>query len=262
MLSSFGRTSLVTAVVLLTFAISSAPAVAQSSARAGVSLTGADATLTQGSSTPWTLEKSGSVDSTSRTVTWSISAIEGSTTHGELAVRGQISVTNTGAAGATIGNLVVNLQTRSGATWRTRSSDVADATSDDAATRAVVVPSASSENVGSFTENGASGALLFTDTTTNSLFALSPKVTIAPGATVALRFVANFDNSVLRLRTGESIRAEVIVSFGNSGPSGASAPRLDIDGSGAIDPDESYVRSVPARLGLTVPAGRRHRLQC
>ena len=62
MLSSFGRTSLVTAVVLLTFAISSAPAVAQSSARAGVSLTGADATLTQGSSTPWTLEKSGSVD--------------------------------------------------------------------------------------------------------------------------------------------------------------------------------------------------------
>ena len=254
MLSSFVGTSLVPAAVLLTFALSSTPALAQPSARAGVSLTGADATLTHGASTPWTLEKSGNVDGAARTVTWSVSAIEGMTTHGELAVRGQISVTNTGAAGATIGNIVVNLQTRSGATWRTRSSDVADATSDDAATRAVVVPGASSENVGSFTENGVSGPLLFTDASTNSLFALSPKVTVAPGATVALLFVATFDNSVLRLRTGEAVRAEVIVSFGNSGPSGASAPRLDIDGSGAIDPDESYVRSVPARLGLTVLA--------
>lgn len=50
------------------------------------------------------------------------------------------------------------------------------------------------------------------------------------------------------------MRAEVIVSFGHSTANKPSAQNVDINGNGVIDADEAWVRSVPARLGLTVPA--------
>jgi hypothetical protein len=222
--------------------------------KADVSLTNASASLSQTSDTSWTLTKTGVVNTGSSTVTWTVTATQGATVAGHLVVNGFMTVTNSGGAGATIGNIVVNLQTKFGSSWVTRSSDVADATQGDAATTAHIDPHASSENLSTFTENAASGQLLFMDANTNTVFSLVPEVTIAPGATVNLLFSAAFDNNVLALPVGKAVRAEVIVSFGNAGTKGPVAPNVDINGNGVIDPDEAWVRSVPTRLGLTVPA--------
>jgi hypothetical protein len=224
--------------------------------RAGITLSDAQAVSVLTSDTAWSLAKTGSVNTSNHTVTWNITATKGQTTAGQLIVDGYMAVTNTGSAGATIGNIVVNLQTRSGNNWVTASSDVADATQDDAATSALIDSHASSENRSSFSENGASGQLKFMDANTNTIFALVPEVTIAPGATVNLLFAASFNNNVLNLPVGKSIRAEVIVSFGNAGPNGQNTPNVDINGNGVIDADEAYVRSVPARITMNVPTAQ------
>jgi hypothetical protein len=221
--------------------------------KAAVNLKSSSAHMTLTSDTAWSLEKHGTVDTTNQTVTWTITATQGSTTSGILIVNGAMTVKNTGSGGATIGNIVVNLQTRSGNTWVTKSSDIADATNDDAATTAKVVSLASSEGKSSFTENAASGHLIFMDAATNSAFALVPQVTIAPGATKTLLFTATYDNNVLSLAPGTSTRVEMLLSFGNAVTNAASKPNIDINGNGVIDPDEARVRTVASRLGLTVP---------
>ncbi len=222
--------------------------------RASVFLADASGTLSQTSDTAWKLTKTGTVDTTTKTVTWTITATQGATVAGHLVVAGFLIVGNTGGAAATIGNIVVNLQTREGTNWVTRSSDVADATHGDAATTAKIDAHASSEDLGTFTENSASGSLKFMDAKTNTMFSLVPRVTLAPGAALNLLFAAAFDNNVLKLPVGTPVRAEVIVSFGNSTSHFPSAPNVDINGNGLIDADEAWVRSVPSRLGLTVPA--------
>ena len=234
-------------------------AAADASATAGlptaaVALTTASAFLTQTGTTAWTLAKTGAVDATNRTVTWTITATKGTTTAGQLVVSGMLAVTNTGTAGATIGNIVVTLQQKSGSSWTSLSADCADATQGDAATTCHIDPKASSENLATITENSASGALQFLDAHANTLFSLMPQQTIAPNATVTLLFSARFDNTILKLPVGQAVRAEVIVSFGHSTASKPSAANVDINGNGTIDVDEAWVRSVPARLGLTVPA--------
>ena len=209
--------------------------------------------MTLTSDTAWTLSKTGSVNTTAKTVTWNVTATKGTTTTGQLVVNGTFRVSNTGTGGATIGNIVVNLQTKSGSTWVTRSSVVADATQDDAATTVKISPSASSEGKSTFTENAASGQLIFMDAKTNSIFSLVPQVTIPAGATRTLLFTASYDNNVLMLAPGTATRVEIIVSFGNAASNTASTPNVDINGNGIIDADEAYVRSVPARGGLVVP---------
>src|SRR5205823_4635343 len=62
-----------------------------------------------------------------------------------------------------------------------------------------------------------------------------------------------FNNNVLNLANGTAIRSEVIVSFGNATASGNSTANVDINGNGQIDSDEAHVRSVPARVAMTVP---------
>jgi len=220
--------------------------------QADVSLSNADATLSQTSDTAWTLGKTGALNGA--TLTWTITATQGATVSGHLVVDGFITVTNSGSEGATIGNIVVNLQARSGNSWTTVSSDVADATHGDAATTAKIDPHASSERLGTFTENAASGHLLFMDANKNTVFSLTPEVTIPAGGNVNLLFAAGFDNNVLKLANGTTVRVEVLVSFGNAAASAASASNIDINGNGVIDPDEAHVFTVPARLGLNVPA--------
>jgi hypothetical protein len=235
-------------------AAADASATASAGPTAAVTLSTASAALTQTGTTAWTLAKTGAVNTTTKTVTWTITATKGTTTAGQLVVSGLMAVTNTGTAGATIGNVVVTLQQKSGASWTSLSADVADATHGDAATTAHIDPKASSENLATITENTASGALQFLDAHANTLFALEPEQTIAPGATVTLLFSARFDNTVLKLPAGQAVRAEVIVSFGHSTANKPSAENVDINGNGVIDADEAWVRSVPTRLGLTVPA--------
>src|SRR6266508_1769587 len=184
------------------------PAMAED--RAHIVLNSSNVSLTQTSNTQWTLTKTGS--SGASTVTWQVQAMPTSSTWGRLLYNGLFTVDNRGTAAATIGNIVVNLQTKNGNKWVTRSSVIADATQDDAATAANVSPKGSSEGRTSFDENVASGRLLFTDAATNSAFALVPQVTIPPGATTTLVFTASFDNTVLNLPVGTPTRAEIIVS--------------------------------------------------
>jgi len=221
---------------------------------AAIKLSGSSALVTLTSDTAWTLAKTGTTDAASSTVTWTITATQGQTVSGHLVLTGTMTVTNTGTGPATIGNIVANLQVRAGNKWVSASADIADGTHGDAATTAYISPTASSENKSFFAENAASGSLQFTDASTNTIFSLTPEVAIAPGATTTLLFSASYDNNVLGLAPGTPIRAEIIVSFGNAVSNPSSTPNVDINGNGVIDPDEARVRSVPTRLGLTVPA--------
>jgi hypothetical protein len=216
------------------------------SATADVTLDSANATLTQTSDTAWTLDKVGDLNATNGTVTWTITATAGATVGGHLVINGTMTVSNSGSGGATIGNIVANLQTKSRHNWTTVSSDVADATQGDNATLAHIYSGASSEGLDTFSENTASGKLLFMDASTNTIFSLVPQKTIGAGETVTLLFSAAFDNNLLNLPVGTPVRAEIIVSFGNATASGASASNIDINGNGLIDTDEAH-RSAACR---------------
>src|SRR5262245_55754978 len=104
--------------------------------KSNVDLKHASAKLALTSFTPWSLTKHGSTNQATSTVTWSVTATQGTTQTGVLVVYGTFTVRNSGSGGAPIGNIIVNLQTRSGNKWVSRSSDIADATQDDAATMA------------------------------------------------------------------------------------------------------------------------------
>ncbi len=224
------------------------------SGTASISLVGSSSRVSLTTDNEWSLSKTGSLSG--NTVTWNITATKTATTSGHLVVQGTMTVTNTGSGPATIGNIVVNLQRRVGNSWVTTASDIANATQGDDATTANIHKAASSENKPMFEENDASGSLNFMDATNNTLFSLVPQVLIGAGQTRTLLFSASFDNNdaALKLTPGTPIRAEVIVTFGNATQNGNSTANIDINGNGTIDGDEARVRSVPSRLGLTIPA--------
>ena len=252
--------------LLLGLAIAALTSVA-SAQQASLSLKGGNATLVQYNVASWSLTKTGAFTAGEENpgigqVDWIVTATRGANSANTLAAVGYLQVQNTGSAPATIGNIVVNLQKSSGqggktTNWATASSDIANAAQGDAAAAALISSGASSEGRGSFAENSASGSLEFMDANSNTAFALAPQKTLAVGETANLLFIARYNNSVLSLAPGTAIRLEVIVTFGNCGPrggSGASATNLDINGDGLIGADEAYVRSVPTRLTLSVPA--------
>jgi hypothetical protein len=149
--------------------------------RANLRLRRTHAKLTQTTDTPWTLTE---VGSTGATVTWQATANQVAAVSRLLIFNGIFEVDNKGAAAATIGNIIVNVQTKFGNKWVTQSMVAADATQDDAAT-------ATNTALGRFTENTASKRLVFTDAATNSTFALVPRVTLAPSSTTKLLFSAS-----------------------------------------------------------------------
>lgn len=220
---------------------------------ADLDLRKASAMLTQTSSTAWTLEKVGSKGAAS--ITWQATATKGATQSGLLIVNGFFKLENRGKGAATIGNIVVNLQTKNHwwQPWVTRSSVIADATHDDAATSAVVDSDRCHDNTTTFTENAASGHLLFTDATTNSAFALVPQVSIPGKTSKKLRFSASYDNNVLQLPTWTLARVEILISFGNARKGKSSAHEVDINGNGMIDADEEWIQTVDEREYVLVP---------
>ncbi len=228
--------------------------------QASLTLEGGDMVICHKNNTEWALTKT--ADQTAfpggtGTVNWTVTVTKGATSANQLTFGGYLRIWNSGSANATIGNIVVNLQRKSGKNWKTVSSDIADATRGDAATTAKVVSGASAEGLSSFSENTASGSLEFSDANNNTLFSLSPQQVITPGAHVDLVYLANFNNTLLRIPQGEQTRLEVIVSFGNAGArggSGATAKNIDISGNGIVDRDEANVRSVPSRITLAIPA--------
>jgi hypothetical protein len=239
---------------------------------ADVWLTHSNADLLQTSDTAWTLSKTGSVDTTTQVVTWTITTTKGATTGGNLVVDGDLDLTNIGNGPATLGNIVVNLQTRKGHShgggcgghgrhgyendgWETIASDVANATNDLAATSANVVADENVEHQGTFDVGPGSGKLYFLDRATNSVFSLVPEVTLPKFSETPLLFSASFDNNVLGLAKSDDVRVEVIVTFGNHALGGpGSGIDIDINGNGVIDPDEHRVRSVSNLFERNVPA--------
>lgn len=180
---------------------------------------------------------------------WTIGVSKGNTSSPVLTVNGFVRITNSGGAPASIGNIVVNLQKPGpgkGTNWVSAAAAVANASGGGTA---VICSQASSEGLGSFTNSAAS--LTFTDANNNSVWSITPQQTIPAGGTVDLLYQAIFNT----FPTG-SVRAEVIVTFGNSGSrgGGASCASKDINGNGSIDGDEDLVRSVPCRVTRTVPA--------
>ena len=249
--------------------------------QASLSLDNSDVALCYGNLTSWALTKS--VDSVTgvkgdQAVTWTVTATKGATSGNQLVVNGYLTVKNGGSAGATIGNIVVNLQQNKNIgtpakpkmAWASVSASVADATHGAAATSALIVAKASSEVPaysggtytvsgvrGKFTENAIAGPLQLFDLEANDLWAITPQQTIAPGQALNLVFRAHFDASLFEIKEGTPLRAEVIVTFGNAGSrgaGGASAANIDINGSGSVEADEAWVRSVPTRVTEKVPA--------
>ena len=248
--------------------------------QASITLTNCNAELCHANNTDWTLAKTPTSQSItlppdSPTITWTVTATKGATSANLLTVDGVVTVTNTGSANATLGNIVINLQKKLANTsnWVSVAADVADATNGDAATTGKIVAAASAENYainaafgppnytvsgaqGTFVETPGSGPLGFTDASNNTVFSLTPQVSLAPGNSITLLYTATFNNSVLGLAAGTQVRSEALVTFGNAGlrgGSGASAANIDINGNGAIDTDEANVRTVPCRVSREVP---------
>jgi hypothetical protein len=252
----------------------------QNAGQASLTLTNCNSELCNANNTAWTLDKtpvsqSITLPADPPTITWTVTATRGATSHTMLSVFGVITITNTGSADATLGNVVINLQKKglNTSSWVSVAADVADATNGDAATSANIVAAASSESAtvnaaqgppnytvsgakGTFTETAGSGALEFTDASSNTIFSLTPQVSLAPSASITLLYTATFDNTVLGLAPGTQVRAEAMVSFGNSGArggSGSTANNIDVNGNGNIDADEANVRTVPCRVTRNVP---------
>src|SRR6266496_3715852 len=99
-------------------AVLAVAAAARAEDRAHVVLNSSNVSLTQTSNTQWTLTKTGSTAAS--TVTWQLQAMPTSSTWGRLLYNGLFTVDNRGTAAATIGNIVVNLQTKNGNKWVTR----------------------------------------------------------------------------------------------------------------------------------------------
>lgn len=243
-------------VGLMAAGLFSAPAFAQ---QASLSLGGGACQAVQYNNTEWSLTKQAAESAipSGGTASWVVAVTKGDTSANHLVCDGYLSILNSGSAPATIGNIVVNLQRKVGPHWVTFASDIANATYGDAATSAIISPTASSEGRGSFSENAGSGTLEFFNASDNTIFSVSPQQTIAAGNQVNLYYSARYNNSFLAIPDGALVRFEVIVTFGNSGGrgnSGASSQNLDINGNGVIDADEAHVRSVPHRVTRAVPA--------
>lgn len=248
--------------------------------QASITLTNCNAELCHANNTDWTLTKVPTFQSITLpadppTITWTVTATKGATSDNFLTVDGVVTVTNTGTANATIGNIVINLQKKipNTSNWVSVAADVADATNGDAAATANIVAAASAENAavnaafgppnytvsgakGTFVETAGSGPLSFTDASSNTIFSLVPQVSLAPGNSITLLYSATFNNTVLGLPAGTQVRTEAMVTFGNAGlrgGSGSTASNIDINGNGVIDTDEANVRTVPCRVARDIP---------
>jgi len=257
---------------------------APSAGQASITLTNCNSELCNANDTAWSLAKDPAAQSItlpdgSPTISWTVTATRGATSNTVLSVFGVVTVTNTGSANATLGNIVINLQKKIANTsnWVSVAADVADATSGDAAATARIVAVSSAESPavnaalgagnytvsgsqGTFVETAGSGSLEFTDAGSNTVFSLTPQMSLAPGASITLLYTASFNNTVLGLAEGAQVRSEALVTFGNAGlrgGSGASAANIDSNGNGTIDADEANVRSVPCRISKDVPALQR-----
>src|SRR4029078_508642 len=123
--------------------------------QASITLNNSDAKYCYTHNNLWTLTKEvtgNTVENGAGTVTWTINATKDSSGAATFTVHGGLTITNTGSAPATIGNIVVNLQKpnspkkASNAPYVSIAADVANATAGDGATSAKIVAAGSQEN--------------------------------------------------------------------------------------------------------------------
>lgn len=226
----------------------------------------------------WTVTKDlQSVNTT--TATFVITVNKTDTWTNTLKVAGFLVITNSGDGTATLGNIVLNLQKSFHSIgFKSICSDVSNEFFDDAATEGRVVAGAVSETgVCSFLNSNecrisenrchhtplvtpcpCSGSIdFFSNEIETDIWAAVPAAVILAGDTLELNYITTFNTSTLNLTAGDSLRLETIVTFGNAGArggSGASGINIDIDGSGTVESDEAFVRSVPTRSGFTLSA--------
>lgn len=258
-----------------------------------ITLLGGVSTAVQHQDTTWssskTLKAITPSDANDGTISWTVTVTKTGVSHQTLETDGILTIQNTGSNPATVGNIVVNLQqftkkcVGSKATyknfWLSRAADMADADNGNASKSDNIVAAASQEIVdanqscgaknyttqtilgakaleGTFIATPGAGTIQF-DTVGNTFFAEDNNI-IQAGQVVTFTYQATFDNTVLKIPAGAQIRSETIVTFGNAGArggSGASAPGFDIDGTDDAGQDDgAFVRSVPTRTSLNVPA--------
>lgn len=224
-----------------------------STPQASLTLNGGNLNICNTQSYSWGLTKTGTTNQTS--VNWTINSIKSSVSNNIIKAIGYLEIQNTSSGSAPIGNILINLQRKSGNKWVTVSTDIANATQGDSATSAKICSPASSEGLSTFTENSSSGSLEFMDAVSNTAFSLVPQPVLPANQSYKLLFSASFNNSTLLIPNNESIRFEVIVSFANAGArggSGASCANVDINGNSTIDLVEKYVRSIPSRSTINI----------
>lgn len=221
--------------------------------QASLTLNGGNLNICNTQSHSWSLTKVGGTNQTS--VNWTVNSVKSSVSNNVIKSVGYLEIQNTSDGQAPIGNILVNLQRKTGNKWVTVSTDVADSTSGDAATSAKICSPASSEGLSTFSENSGSGSLEFTDAVNNTAFSLVPQPVLPANQSYKLLFSATFNNSVLMIPNNENVRFEVIVSFSNAGArggSGASCSNVDISGNLTVEASEKYVRSIPSRSTISV----------
>ena len=190
-----------------------------------------------------------------------------------LVSTGQIIITNSGQLSPYLESVVVNLQTKSSGTkFMTVASAVAVRAGACKDGETVNNPEGALTCLGDFM-NSSGASLLLTDLVGNDVTALMT-VQIPPSGmvpcddAVRINFHADFDLTSLSIVPGDSVRIEVLVTFGGAGPRGKSPESVsctkDTNCSGVIDADNpatcnvnesetNNIRTVRQRSSQEVP---------
>ncbi len=166
------------------------------------------------SNTTWALEKSGTFTAGATegtgTANWVVNYTKVESTRSLVAL-GYIEIFNADFVSVTIDSIVINLQVGG----ITKTSNVATAAAGDAATSAFVDSASSSEGLGFFAENAASGAIALIHGATDLPTTVDAGIVLTARSLLRLYFISDYDPAVLGLNTGSPARAEVIVTFNN-----------------------------------------------
>jgi hypothetical protein len=247
-------------------------------AQANMTLLGENEIGAIATDTQWSIAKNGGLSS--GTVNWTVTVTKQSVSDQFIQIEGFMFVHNVGTGPASLGNIVINLQRPCGSNWVSAAADIADATNGAVATFANIVAKATTENPalnspssscvgpgnyvitslpgqvhneGTFFTTPGSGTVDFTNAVNNSVFSLMPQFTIKANGQLVLFYSATFDNTVLGLTPGSTIRPETIVSVSDVAPGAPlSAMGIDVDdddgaASGVVTQDPGWSQSLSFR---------------
>jgi len=181
-------------------------------------------------------------------VNFPITVTKGDYTNNPLKVISYVRIENTGDEKAVIGNVVVIMQKLTNINdvlhWETVSFDVADSDIGDIAGTALTT-------YGKVKQNTASSFLEFMDKDEKIAYLNHPIASLDPQQIVGVRICAQFNNNILGLVAGDKVRSQLLITYGNAAD--ATAFNMDINGNGAIEPNEARVRTKILRSYAVLP---------